>query len=257
MNSSGKICVSMVLCWLTSLAMAVALYMVFIHAPEEKTMGAVQRIFYFHVSSAWIAFLAFFIVMIASIAYLRTQLVKWDILAHASAEIGTLFCSLVLLTGPLWAKPVWNVWWTWDMRLTTTLVLWLMYVGYLMLRRHVEGARGAKYAAVFGIVAFLDVPFVFFSIRWWRGMHPGHLVAPKSGGLEPAMLVTLLICLGTFLLLYLFLLQLRVELALLELEIEKIYRSIDGHHVKRGMLVENENYVIEEYNVDYEMERKR
>ena len=99
MNSSGKICISTVLCWLTSLAMAVALYMVFIHAPEEKTMGAVQRIFYFHVSSAWIAFLAFFIVMIASIAYLRTQLVKWDILAHASAEIGTLFCALVLLTG--------------------------------------------------------------------------------------------------------------------------------------------------------------
>ncbi len=97
------------------------------------------------------------------LVYLMTGNVRWDTWAYASAEIGTVFCTLVLITGPLWAKPVWNTWWTWDMRLTTTLILWLMYLGYLMLRSTIEGERGAKYAAVFGIIAFLDVPFVYFS----------------------------------------------------------------------------------------------
>ncbi|MFQ6002019.1 MAG: cytochrome c biogenesis protein, partial [Anaerolineae bacterium] len=119
------------------LAMTLALYMVFIYAPIEKTMGVVQKIFYFHVSSAWVSFLAFFIVFLASFAYLLRPKRKLDILASSAAEIGLVFCTIVLVTGPIWAKPVWGIWWTWDARLTFTLVLWLIYVSYLMLRRYV------------------------------------------------------------------------------------------------------------------------
>ena len=119
-------------------SMVTAIWVVFVATPPETTMGVVQRIFYFHVPSAWIAFLAFFIVCIASVAYLRTAKDFWDTLALSSAEIGVLFTTLVLITGPLWARPVWNTWWTWDARLTTTLVLWLIYVAYLMLRSFVE-----------------------------------------------------------------------------------------------------------------------
>lgn len=229
--------------------MAVAIFMVFLYAPTEQTMGDVQRIFYFHVSSAWIAFLAFFLVMLMSVAYLLTGNVRWDMWAHASAEIGTLFCTLVLLTGPLWAKPVWNTWWTWDMRLTTTLILWLMYVGYLMLRSSVEGERGAKYAAVFGIIAFLDVPFVYFSIRWWRTLHPAPVIAGESGsGLAPEMLLTLLVCLVTFMCLFTYLLQQRIALAQMERDLEQIRQTIFEQNTPYGILIENQDFIIEEYD---------
>ena len=164
---------------LTFLLIEGALYMALLQAPTERTMGDVQRIFYFHVPSAWVSFLAFFIVCIASIAFLRTGKAQWDRLAASSAEIGILFITLVLLTGPLWAKPVWNVYWTWDARLTTSLILWLIYIAYMMVRRYTsDPERGAKFAAVFGIIGFLDVPIVYMSIRWWRTLHP----APVIGG---------------------------------------------------------------------------
>jgi len=256
MKEINGFCVSTFLCWVSSLLMAVALYLVFFYAPTEQTMGVVQRIFYFHVSAAWIAFLAFFIVMVASVAYLMGKDAKWDRLAYASAEIGTLFCTIVMLTGPLWAKPVWNVWWSWDMRLTTTLVLWLMYLGYLMLRRYAEGERGAKYAAVFGIFAFLDVPFVYFSVKWWRTLHPGFVVASGGeGGLAPGMLATLLFCLVTFFTLFLYLLQYRVALMNLEIELDKIREAIFEQSAPRGLPVENQDFVIEEYNFFQETPR--
>ncbi|GAK56050.1 ABC-type transport system involved in cytochrome c biogenesis, permease component [Candidatus Vecturithrix granuli] len=241
--------ISSVLCWLSCLAMAVAIYMVFLYAPTEETMGVVQRIFYFHVSSAWIAFLAFFLVMAASIAYLMTGNVRWDIWAYASAEIGTLFCTLVLLTGPLWAKPVWNTWWTWDMRLTTTLILWLMYLGYLMLRANLEGERSAKYAAVFGIIAFLDVPFVYFSIRWWRTLHPAPVIAGKAGsGLAPEMLIALLVSLFTFMCLFVYLLQHRVMVAWMERDLNQIRQTVVEQSTQYGVLIENQDFIIEEYD---------
>lgn len=231
--------------------MALALYMVFFYAPTEQTMGVIQRIFYFHVASAWISFLAFFIVMIASIAYLRNPQRKWDRLANASAEVGTLFCTLVLITGPLWAKPVWNVWWTWDLRLTTTLILWLMYLGYLMLRHYVEGDRSAKYAAVFGIIAFWDVPFVYLSIRWWRTLHPAPVIGGHAGsGLAPEMLLTLFVSLGTFLLFFVYLVQQRIAIDRMESELTAIRRTLDEQQiVKPEMLVENQNFIIEEYDL--------
>ena len=157
---------------LTLVIMLAALYAIFFHAPVEKTMGIVQKIFYIHVPSAFLAFFAFFITFIASIIYLYKRDSKWDIIAYCSVEVGVIFCTIVLITGPLWARPIWNVWWTWDPRLTTTLILWFIYVAYLMFRGVVDENRRANFSAVFGIIGFVNVPLTFFSVRLWRTIHP-------------------------------------------------------------------------------------
>jgi heme exporter protein C len=242
--------VSTMLCWLTCLLLAAALYMIFFYVPTEETMGIIQRIFYVHVPAAWNAFLAFFVVMAASVQYLRTSSPAWDRLARASAEIGVLFCTMVLVTGPLWAKPVWNVWWTWDLRLTTTLVLWLMYVAYLMLRQFVEGERGATFAAVFGIIAFIDVPFVYMSIRWWRTLHPAPVIGGRGqSGLEAPMLVTLFVCVAAMTLVYIYLLQHRIAIGRMGHDLEDIRRTLTAYEQKTqpDVLIENEDFIIEEY----------
>jgi len=202
-----------VLIVITYLLILTGLYMAFLYAPSEKTMGEVQRIFYFHVPSAWVSFFAFFVVCIASIIFLKTGKEKWDRLAASSAEIGVLFIVIVLITGPLWAKPVWETYWTWDARLTTSFVLFLIYVAYLMLRSYVSNKeRGARFAAVFGIIGFVDVPIVYMSIRWWRTLHPSPVIAGGSGsGLAPEMLTTLIFCLFAFTFLYITLLVLRYQ----------------------------------------------
>ncbi len=208
--------------------MALALAGVFLYAPRERTMGDVQRIFYFHVSSAWLAFFAFFVVCVCSIGFLATRRPQWDHRALASAELGVLFCSLVLITGPLWAKPVWGVWWTWDLRLTTTLVLWLIYVAYLMLRSLVaEPAKRATLSAIVGIVGFVDVPIVYLSIRWWRTQHPAPVIAGGEGSyLDPSMRLVLFFSLATFTLLYFFLLDKRLKLARAETDLDELYRRL-------------------------------
>lgn len=195
-------------------AMVVNLYLIFMYASEERSMGQVQRIFYFHVPSAWVAFLAFFVVFLYSIGYLWKKERKYDIIAHASAEVGVIFATLVLITGPLWARPVWNTWWEWSPRLTSFLILWFIYVAYLMLRNFVEGEeRGARFAAVFGIVGFVDVPIVYMSIRLWRDIHPSPVIAGgEDSGLAPDMALTFFFSLFTFTLLFLFLLIVRVRL---------------------------------------------
>jgi heme exporter protein C len=196
------------------LTMILDLYLIFIFAPEERSMGQVQRIFYFHVPAAWIAFLAFFVVFVASIGYLWKKDRKYDLVAHASGEIGIIFATLVLITGPLWARPVWNTWWEWSPRLTLFLVLWFIYVAYLMLRNFVEGEeRSARFAAVFGIVGFVDVPIVYISIRLWRDIHPTPVIGGGSGsGLNPDMKITFFFSLFTFTLLFILLLIQRVRL---------------------------------------------
>lgn len=226
--------------------------MVFFYVPEEETMGAVQRIFYFHISSASVAFLAFFLVMIGSVMFLLTRHARWDILAHASAEIGTLFWAFVLLSGAFWAKPAWNVWWPWgDLGLLTALILWLLYVGYLILRYDTEGKGGAIYVAFFGILAFIGVPAVYFSVRWWQTTYPASAIADKLAlGAAPEMLATLKVSLVTFLCLFVYLLQQRVVMGLMQVEIDKIRRSIAERHVQYGFLVENQNFVVEEYNIE-------
>ena len=214
--------------YLSLVFMLAAIYMVFIYAPPDKNLGDIQRIFYFHVSSAWIAFLAFFLVFVASILYLKSRSRRWDILAHSSAEIGVILTTLVLITGPIWARPIWYTWWTWDIRLTTTLVLWLIYVAYLMLRSYSEGSRGARFAAVFAILGFLDVPIVFMSIRWWRTQHPGPVIGGgEEAGLATPMLYTLFVSLAAFTLLFIYLLLLRTKLETIEDEIDHLKRG--GH----------------------------
>jgi heme exporter protein C len=210
--------------WIVTASIVLALFMAFLFAPTEATMGDVQRIFYFHVPSAWAAFLAFSVVFVASVQWLRTKQTRWDAMAVSATEVGIVFCSIALITGSIWAKPTWGTWWDWDPRLTTTLILWLIYVSYLMLRTSVENpARRASLSAVVGIVGFVDVPIVFMSIRWWRTIHP---VLLGSGGFDmaPSMVVTLVICVAAFTLLFVHLLRLRVSL---EIQREEVHRLRD------------------------------
>jgi len=169
-----------------------ALYEALVVAPTEQTMGDVQRIFYYHVPSAWTAFLLFFINFGASVVYLIKRNTKADILALVSAEVGVIFCTVVLVTGPIWARPVWGIWWTWDMRLTLTLVLWLIYVSYLVLRRFSSGSQIPLIAAVLAIFGALDVPLVYFSIWYFRTQHPSPVIG-RGGELDPRMAHVLLI----------------------------------------------------------------
>ncbi len=178
----------------TFVLLGVSTYANFYVAPQERTMGDIQRIFYLHVPSAWSAFFAFLLVFVASVGYLIKRTEKWDWMALASAEVGLVFCTVMLITGPIWAKPVWGIWWTWDARLTSAFVLWLMYAAYLLLRSLMdEPSRRAVVSAVFGIFAFLDVPLVYFSIRIWRTQHPQPVIAGGEGsGLDPVMRKVLL-----------------------------------------------------------------
>jgi heme exporter protein C len=200
---------------LGGLLMLVNLYLVFLVAPTDAVLGDVQRVFYFHVPLAVLSFLAFFFVFIASLGFLARRTPAWDHLAHAAGEVGVVLVTLALLTGVIWARPVWGVWWTWEPRLTTTLILWLIYVAYLMVRAYAPNpARGAVYAAVVGVVGFVDVPIVYYSVQWWRSIHPSPVVGPlaEAGALEPVMLAILLFSLLTFLVLFLHLLLLRASL---------------------------------------------
>ncbi len=179
---------------LVFLLLAAASYAALIWAPTEATMGLIQRIFYFHVASAWSGFISFIMVFIGSVAYLRTRALKWDWLAVASAEVGVAFFTIVLVTGPIWAKPVWGIWWTWDARLTSSFLLWVLFVSYLILRTLLdEPERRALVSAVFGIFAALDIPLVYFSIWWFRTQHPQPVIG-DGGSLAPRMGWALLLC---------------------------------------------------------------
>jgi heme exporter protein C len=181
-------------------------------------MHEVQRIFYIHVASAWTAMVAYFLTFLGSAAYLATRRDGADDFAHGAAEVGFVFCTCVLVTGPLWAKPVWGIWWTWDARLTLTFVLWLLFVAYLMLRSYViHGERAAVLAAVVGIIGFVDVPIDYMAIRWWRTQHPQPVIMGGEGsGLDPRMWVALLVTWGAFLCLFSYLLRQYLRLAALQ-----------------------------------------
>jgi heme exporter protein C len=165
-------------------------------APDEATMHEVQRIFYFHLSAWMVSFTAFFISFVANIAYLGSRKHRWDALGVAGVEVGVAACTIGLVTGPLWARPVWGIWWTWDARLTTTFIMWLLYISYLLLRGLIEEpSRRATLSAVFGIFAFLDVPLVYVSNRLWRTQHPQPVILGGEGsGLDPTMAKVLLLC---------------------------------------------------------------
>ena len=197
---------------------AVSLYLIFFVAREatDDMGGQLQRIFYFHVPAAWVAYLGFAIVFIASIAYLRTAARRWDLLAHAAAEVGVVFCTLVLITGPIWARPVWGTWWQWDARLTSALVMWLTYVGYLFLRALTEDPnRVGRLAAVVGVIGFINVPIVHFSVYWWRTLHPSGPTPAnleEGSGLGSSELLAFFTALVAFTVLFAWLLSMRVRL---------------------------------------------
>ncbi len=195
--------------------MLVNLYLIFMVAPTDSVLGHVQRVFYFHVPIAIMSFLAFFVVFIGSLMYLIKRTPKWDAVAHASAEVGVVFVTLALLTGIIWARPVWNTWWTWEPRLTTTMILWLIYVAYLMVRSYAPSqSKGAIYAAVVGIIGFIDVPIVYYSVVWWRSIHPSPVVGPfaQSDALDGTMALILLYSLITFIFFFAYMIVERMEL---------------------------------------------
>jgi heme exporter protein C len=199
-------------------AVAVSAVLSLVVAPPDAVQGEVQRLMYVHVPAAWLAYLSFFVVFVASIAYLRTGRARWDRMAAASAEIGVLFTALAIALGALWGKPVWGTWWTWDPRLTTTAVLLLIYVGYLSVRRITDNPiRRARWAAVIGIVGFVDVPIVHLSVVWWRSLHQGSTVFRLGGPeIRGTMLVALLVGVAAFTLVYAYLMTLRLRIGRLE-----------------------------------------
>lgn len=200
--------------WIVGPAMIGALAMVFLVVPTERDQGIVQRIFYIHVPSAWTAFVAFGTVCFASLGFLVTRQVAWDRVARASAEVGIVFCSLVLMTGPIWARPIWGTWWTWDPRLTMTIILWTIYATYLLLRSvGGPGDQLARYAAVLGIVGAIDIPVIIVSVRMWRGIHPAVLMTREgtSGLLDPTMKLTLFYSAACLLLFFVWLVTIRVR----------------------------------------------
>lgn len=192
----------------TVVVLTIGIFMAFVYAPMDAVQGQAQRIFYVHVPMAWLAYLAFGVIFVGSIGYLWKRDMFWDRLARSGAELGFLFTTLVLITGSLWGRPIWNTFWTWDARLTTTLILWFIYLGYFMVRSYAADAeRGARYAAVLGIVGAVDVPIIHLSVQWWRTLHPQPVVLNTSGpNLPNEMLWTLLVCFAGFTMLFAYLL---------------------------------------------------
>jgi heme exporter protein C len=208
--------------------MVIALYMIFLYAPEELTMGELQRIFYIHFSLAMTALFAYLFVFIGSIGYLWKRSRASDDFAYACAEVGFVFCTGVLITGPLWAKPAWGIWWTWDARLTSTFVLWLLYISYLMLRAYVSSpGRTESLAAVVGALGFVTSIVDYMAIRWWRTQHPQPVIGGGPGsGLEPHMWLTTFVTWGAFLCLFFYLVRVRIGIARMRRDLARVRQEL-------------------------------
>ncbi len=195
-------------------------YLGLVWSPPDVDQGDAMRILYMHVPTIWTAYLAFFIVLISSVLYLWKRDQKWDHLAGSSAELGVLLTALTLAVGSIWAKPTWGVWWTWDPRLTTTAILFVIYAGYLMLRTlAVDPLARAKQSAVVGIIGFIDIPIVHMSVLWWRSLHQAPSIlqpGQKTPLLDPRMEVALCVNVVAFTVLFVFLLGQRLKLSVLE-----------------------------------------
>lgn len=212
---------------LTALAGLVMLALIFLYAPTERTQGHAQRIFYPHLATALIMYVAYFVTFIASIVYLWRRSALADRLARCSAEVGLLYTTIVLASGAIWGKTIWGTWWAWDARLTTTLILWFIYAGYLMLRAYGgETAQIARSAAVVGIVGFIDVPIINRSVVWWRTLHPAPIVERVNPALPAAMLYTAGVALLTFALLYGYVLVQRLRVEQLRLAVGALQQRV-------------------------------
>ena len=203
--------------------MALTLYLVYMWVPTEQNLGVSQRIFYFHVPLGWIGMISIMVVAVASIMHLVTGRQKWDDLAYSTAEIGIIFASLILVTGAIWGKPVWGVWWTWDAKLTTTLVLWFIYVGYLMVRAYgPAGTQGKRFASVIALIGAIDAPIIYKATDWWRSAHPERNV---PSDLNEKMLLTLMVSVLAFTVLYVYLLMERYSLRRSESDLDEIHQK--------------------------------
>ncbi len=202
--------------------------MVFFYAPMEAVMGNVQRVFYFHVAVGWVGMLSFLAAAIAGILYLRSKERKWDLFAVAAVEIGIVFTFLNIVTGSIWARPIWNTWWTWDPRLTTATIMELIYFAYLMLRQGIEDPeRRARFGAVYVILGFISVPLTFFSARLFRTIHPVVIGTNQPGAegqfdMTPKMLQTFLFSLFTFTFVFIDLMWHRLRLGRLADQVEQL-----------------------------------
>jgi heme exporter protein C len=199
---------------LAVMGLLAGLYAGFVYAPRDAVQGEVQRIMYLHVPLILVSYLAFFVVFVMSILYLARRRERHDAIAHSSAEIGVLFTALAIAAGSIWGRPTWGTWWTWDARLTTTTILLLIFIGYLMLRALVDDpSRGATFSAVLGIIGFLDVPIIHMSVVWWRTLHqPASVLRPGPSTVAPDMQVALYTNLAAFVLLYAYFLVKRIQL---------------------------------------------
>jgi heme exporter protein C len=213
----------------TFVAMLAALYCVFVYVPTDAYQGPVQRIFYVHMAMWLATFTAFGLVALGSLLFLWKRTAVWDRLGRASAELGLVFCTLGLVTGSIWAKPMWGAWWTWDPRLTLTLVLWMIYAAYLLLRTlSATPHQGARLAAILGVSGVIDLYLINRAVYWWRGIHPA-VIATKEGpsGLQdPRMQITLVVCMVGFFLLFLWLLRLRMQTGRLEDAVEDLREQL-------------------------------
>ncbi|GCE25888.1 hypothetical protein KDA_13720 [Dictyobacter alpinus] len=219
--------VSLILGGLTALTLSVSLWMIFFYAPLDALQGETQRIFYFHVPTAWVGMLSFVILAVSGIVYLFKRDQRLDWLSRASAEVGVVFLTITLILGSLWGKPIWGAWWVWDARLTATLILWFMYVGYIMLRSYMgPGSDGARAGAVIGIIGAIDVPIIYLSVNWWRGQHPTAQLN-ANGALPPQAVTTLLVSLLAITLLYAFMLVQAYHLQRLQAAAQQLRASVE------------------------------
>jgi heme exporter protein C len=215
---------------LVFLLLAAAAYASFFIAPTDAKQGIIYRILFLHVSSAWTGLTAFLIGFLGNLLYVWKRQPQWDWLGVSAVEVGLAFTTVVLVTGPIWAHPVWGIWWTWDARLTSTFIMWLLYVSYLLLRTLVEEPdRRALFSALFGIFAFLDVPLVFGSIRWWRTQHPQPIVmGGADSGMDPVMFRVLMFAWLAMLALMTLLLRQRYRLEAMRSEFETMRHELEA-----------------------------
>ena len=209
--------------------MALTLYMVFFWVPTEIQLGVSQRIFYFHVPLGWLGMLSIMLVAFGSVMYLVTGKDKWDSFAYATAELGVVFASLILVTGVIWARGDLGWWWTWDAKLTTTLILWFVYVGYLMVRAYApKGSQGARFGAVVALFGAIDAPIIYMATIWWRTAHPELNAGPlaEDGSLPGSVYLTLMVAVVTFTVLYAYVLVERYALRRSEAALDEIYQSV-------------------------------
>ena len=211
---------------ITSLLMLVNMYLIFMWVPTEQNLGISQRIFYVHVPVAWVGMVAIFVVAIGSVLHLITRNDRWDVIAYSAAEIGLIFGTLMLVTGALWAKPAWGVWWQWDPKLTTALILWFIYVGYLMVRAYApSGSQGRRYASVVALIGAIDAPIIYMASVWWRTAHPDLNIGPLAeSSLDTNMLMVWLYSTVAFTVFFVYLLIERISMRKAEDDIDEVYQ---------------------------------